>query len=191
VTETANGSSRARPIVVNGSPVLHQPCRPVERFDPELRALVDDMFASMYAANGVGLAANQIGVDLQIFVIDCPDDEKERIVGHVVNPQLVTTDDELLVESEGCLSVPGARAHVPRLLRASVVGVDVTGTPVRIDAVGLAARCLQHETDHLQGRLYIDRLSPEDREAALAEVLDPDEIDYATRVLATEGGEPA
>jgi peptide deformylase len=173
--------SRARPIVLNGAAVLHQACQPVERFDDSLRELIVDMFASMYAANGVGLAANQIGVDLAVFVIDCPDDEQERIVGHVVNPRLLLDPDgdgEVLVESEGCLSVPGARAELARSRRASVVGFDQTGAPIRLDAVGLAARCFQHETDHLQGRLYIDRLSPEDREAALAEVLDEDEIDY-------------
>jgi peptide deformylase len=163
---------RARPIVRYGDPVLFQQCRPVRHFDESLRGLVDDMFASMYAADGIGLAANQIGVAAQVFVIDCPAGESGRLVGHVVNPALIDVwnkHDELTTESEGCLSLPGVHAQVPRLSRASVVGVDSTGVPVRLDGVGLVAQCLQHETDHLGGRLFVSRLPSRQRRLLLAE----------------------
>ena len=114
-----------------------------------------DMFASMAAADGVGLAANQIGVDARIFVIDCPDADGEDVVGYVVNPtltMLAPVGDEPAEEvtEEGCLSVPGPYAELPRAFRARVDGVDVQGEPVSIEATGMAARCLQHEVDHLE-----------------------------------------
>ena len=123
----------ARPIVTYGSnPVLHRPCAPVTDFDEGLRRLVLDMFASMSAADGVGLAANQIGVDARVFVIDCPDADGEDVVGYVVNPTLTVLDpvgDEPAEEvtEEGCLSVPGPYAELPRAFRARVDGVDVHG----------------------------------------------------------------
>jgi peptide deformylase len=169
----------ARPIVTYGSnPVLHRPCAPVTTFDEGLRRLVLDMFASMTAADGVGLAANQIGVDARIFVIDCPDADEEDVVGYIVNPTLTLLDphgDEPAEEvtEEGCLSVPGPYADLPRAFRARVDGVDVRGEPVSIEASGMAARCLQHEVDHLDGILYVDRLSEEHRERLLAEAAGP------------------
>jgi peptide deformylase len=156
-------SGTARPITIMGAPVLANPCAEVTVFDDELETLVADMFASMYEAGGVGLAANQIGVDARVFVIDCPfvrgEEEAERLVGHVVNPVLRILDDTPSEGGEGCLSVPGPRADLPRASRAEVTGVDVHGEPVRLEGIGLAARCLQHETDHLDGRLYVSRLS--------------------------------
>lgn len=153
----------ARPITVMGAEVLANPCAEVTVFDDELKSLVRDMFASMYDAGGVGLAANQIGVGLRIFVIDCPFvrglEGVERLVGHVVNPVLTILDDTPTDGGEGCLSVPGPRAELPRAARAEVTGVDVDGKPVRLEGPDLAARCLQHETDHLDGRLYVSRLS--------------------------------
>ena len=103
------GTGRVRPIVTIGDPVLRAPCREVTEFGDELKQLVDDMFATMYAAPGVGLAANQIGVDLAVFVIDCPDSEAGSLVGHVVNPRLepLGDDRELELDDEGCLSIPG------------------------------------------------------------------------------------
>ena len=162
---------RIRPIVTIGDEVLARPCRPVIEFDDDLRALVDDMFATMYDAPGVGLAANQVGVDLAVFVIDCPDEEADRLVGHVVNPVLEPLDErrELEIDEEGCLSVPGPSTDVPRLAHAVVTGVDVTGAPVRLEGHGRAARCLQHETDHLNGYLYLDRLPKKQRRRVLAE----------------------
>jgi peptide deformylase len=169
----------ARPIVTYGSdPVLHRACAPVTEFDGALRRLLLDMFASMAAADGVGLAANQIGVDARIFVIDCPDADDEDVVGYVINPTLIVVeprDDEPAEEvtEEGCLSVPGPYADLPRAFRARVDGVDVKGNPVSIEATGMAARCLQHEMDHLEGTVYVDLLSEEHRERLLAEAAGP------------------
>lgn len=163
----------ARPITVVGNPVLHRECRDVTEFDDALATLVDDMFASQRAAQGVGLAANQIGVDLKVFVYDCPDDDGLRHVGAVCNPVL----DELPAElrrlddsDEGCLSVPGAYCEVPRPDFAVVRGFDVHGNPVVLRGTGYFARCLQHETDHLYGRLYIDRLSKRDRKDVMRQM---------------------
>ncbi len=165
------GQGRVRPIVTVGDPVLSTPCKPVTEFGDELRQLVADMFATMYAAPGVGLAANQIGVDLAVFVIDCPDSQNDSLVGHCVNPQLeVLGDDrELELDDEGCLSIPGPYTDVPRLKRVAVTGVDWSGAPVRLEGYGRAARCLQHETDHLVGYLYVDRLPAKQRRLVLKE----------------------
>ena len=169
----------ARPIVTYGSnPVLHRPCLPVTAFDEALRRLVLDLFASMTAADGVGLAANQIGVDARVFVIDCPDADDEDVVGYVVNPALtllgpVGEEPAEEVTEEGCLSVPGPYAELPRAFRARVDGVDVRGEPVSIEASGMAARCLQHEVDHLDGTVYVDLLPEEIRERLLAEAAGP------------------
>ncbi|CCG01504.1 peptide deformylase [Blastococcus saxobsidens] len=169
----------ARPIVTYGSnPVLHRRCVEVTAFDDGLRRLVLDMFASMEAADGVGLAANQIGVDARVFVIDCPDAEGADVVGYVVNPSLtvldpVGEDPAEEVTEEGCLSVPGPYAELPRAFRARVDGVDLHGDPVSIEATGMAARCLQHEVDHLDGTVYVDLLPEEQRERLLAEAAGP------------------
>ncbi|MDT0265605.1 peptide deformylase [Streptomyces sp. DSM 44915] len=159
-----------RPITVVGNPVLHRECQDVTEFDEALAALIDDMFASQRAAEGVGLAANQIGVDRKVFVYDCEDDEGVRHVGVVCNPVL----DELPAErrvlddnNEGCLSVPTAYAELARPDYAVVRGQDAAGEPIVVRGTGYFARCLQHETDHLYGRLYIDRLSKRDRKRAL------------------------
>ncbi|XVV13974.1 peptide deformylase [Actinoplanes sp. CA-131856] len=155
-----NRQGVARQITYYGNPVLHRRCAPVTAFDESLAELIDDMFASMYAANGVGLAANQIGVDAQVFVYDCPDDEGVRHRGHVVNPVLHVPSALAgeITASEGCLSVPGPRAELPRAALASVTGQDRHGGPVAISGTGYFARCLQHESDHLGGMLYVDRL---------------------------------
>ncbi|MBV9024793.1 MAG: peptide deformylase [Streptomycetaceae bacterium] len=163
----------AHPITVVGNPVLHRPCQVVTEFDDKLAQLIDDMFASQRAAEGVGLAANQIGVDLRVFVYDCPDDEGVRHVGHVVNPLLeeLPVGRRVLDDSnEGCLSVPGAYAELPRPDYAVVRGQDMHGNPIVVQGTGYFARCLQHETDHLNGYLYIDRLSKRDRKDALRQM---------------------
>ncbi|MGA8115795.1 MAG: peptide deformylase [Actinocatenispora sp.] len=159
----------ARPIVRYGTPVLHRPCREVTAFDDELRALIDDMFASMYAADGVGLAANQIGVDLRVFVFDCPDAEGTNQIGHVVNPVLVPADGprELDEDDEGCLSVPGEHAELARAETAGIEGVDGHGAAVSYQGTGMLARCFQHETDHLNGLVYVDRLPKRQRKKVL------------------------
>ncbi|HEY9476198.1 MAG TPA: peptide deformylase [Mycobacteriales bacterium] len=157
----------ARPIRFLGDPVLRTPSEQVRTFDRELSRLVDDMFASMYAADGVGLAANQIGVELSVFVYDCPDDEGEQHRGHVVNPVLTLADGDVVTDGEGCLSLPGLQFDTPRHGHAVVEGVDRRGEPVRVEGTGYFARCLQHETDHLIGHVYTDRLTGEDRREAL------------------------
>jgi peptide deformylase len=153
-----------RPIRIIGDPVLHHPTRPVEVFDDDLRTLVADMFDTMAAAEGVGLAANQVGVDLRLFVYDCPDEQtRTRVRGVVVNPVLETSerpegmpDEE--EDEEGCLSVPGEQFPTGRAEWARVTGVDLEQQPVVVEGRGFLARCLQHETDHLDGMLYLDRL---------------------------------
>jgi len=160
----------ARPITLYGAAVLHRPCARVAVFDKILEALVADMFASMYAADGVGLAANQIGVGLRVFVYDCPDASGESQVGHIVNPVLAPPGGfaQIVTESEGCLSVPGERAEVSRAGVATVTGSDLHGQPLTVTGTGTLARCFQHETDHLRGTVYVDLLSQPEREAILA-----------------------
>ena len=163
----------SRPITVVGNPVLHKECKDVTEFDDKLAALVDDMFASQRTAEGVGLAANQIGVDLKVFVYDCMDDEGLRHVGVVCNPVLeeLPAERRVLDESnEGCLSVPTAYAPLARPDYAVVRGQDAEGNPIKVRGTGYFARCLQHETDHLYGYLYIDRLSKRDRKDALRQM---------------------
>src|SRR3954447_1977475 len=155
---------------MHGTPVLHERCAEVTAFDEDLVTLVQDMYASMYAAHGVGLAANQIGVGLRVFVVDCPNDDDERVVAHVVNPTLELPEERALDDdAEGCLSVPGPSSDVARPDRATVRGVDVHGNPVTIEGTGLLARCLQHEADHLEGMVYVDRISAKERKRVLAE----------------------
>ncbi|MGW6744582.1 peptide deformylase [Streptomyces sp. NPDC055025] len=163
----------SRPITVVGNPVLHRECRDVTEFDDSLAALIDDMFASQRTAEGVGLAANQIGVDLKVFVYDCPDDDGVRHVGAVCNPvleELPPEERHLDDSNEGCLSVPTAYASLARPDYAVVRGQDAQGRPITVRGTGYFARCLQHETDHLYGRLYIDRLSKRDRKDALRQM---------------------
>ncbi|MFE0188742.1 peptide deformylase [Streptomyces sp. NPDC059008] len=181
--EAERGSVRR--VTVVGEEVLGRPCREVTEFGtPELSALIDDMFVTMYVATGAGLAANQVGVDLRLFVYDCPDDEGVRHVGHLVNPVLELPDPgsrRLIDDSEGCLSVPGATMSVPRTDRAVVRGFDKDGNPHVIEGTGYFARCLQHETDHLVGHTYLDRLSKADRKDALRQMEDRREDVFARR----------
>jgi peptide deformylase len=150
-----------RPITRWGEPVMHRALAPVTAFDDQLAALVADMVATMYAADGVGLAANQIGVDRSVFVFDCPDDDHVRHRGVVCNPRLtlpVGKDRNLQDADEGCLSYPGAFVTCTRPDWARVEGVDHTGVEIAYEGKGLLARCLQHETDHLHGTVFGDRL---------------------------------
>jgi peptide deformylase len=161
-----------RPIKRWGEPVLHRPCRPVESFDDELVRLVADMTATMEAADGVGLAANQIGVDLRVFVFRCADADGVVHEGVVCNPtlELPTGADRRLDESEeGCLSLPGAYAPCPRPDVARVRGYDLHGKPIEIEGTGMLARCLQHETDHLNGTVFADRISKRARRQLFAD----------------------
>ncbi|MFC1419577.1 peptide deformylase [Streptacidiphilus cavernicola] len=154
------GSTGAvHPVTVWADPVLRTACDTVTGFGDQLERLVEDLFATMYAQDGVGLAANQIGVGLRVFVYDCPDDEDVRHLGHLVNPVLVEADGVSVRGEEGCLSLPGLRAQTPRWDRALVRGQDLTGAEVEVEGTGFFARCLQHESDHLDGGVFVDRLS--------------------------------
>ena len=155
-----------RPMTRWGTPVMHRPQQPVTAYDDTLHALVADMVATMYAADGVGLAACQIGVDQAVFVFDCPDESGERTVGIVCNPVLTLPEgrERRLDDSdEGCLSFPGAFTPCPRPDFATVTGTGLSGEPVTFSGDGLLARCLQHETDHTRGTVFGDRLSTKAR----------------------------
>lgn len=146
------------PIRTFPDPVLRTPAAAVGPEHRDLHRLVQDMFETMDDVGGVGLAAPQVGVGLRIFTFDV---EGRR--GHVINPVLRTDGDLVTEPGEGCLSVPGLRYHPQRFAVAVVTGSDVDGRPVEHRGDGLAARCFQHEVDHLDGLLYIDRLAGEDR----------------------------
>lgn len=183
--EAARGSVRR--VTVVGEEILNRPCQDVTEFgSPQLSALIDDMFLTMYVAAGAGLAANQVDVDLRLFVYDCLDDYGVRHVGHVINPVLDLPDPgcrRLVDDYEGCLSVPGASMVVPRTDRAVARGLDKDGNPLVIEGTGYFARCLQHETDHLVGHTYLDRLSARDRKDALRQMSDRSEDVFARRVI--------
>ena len=144
-----------------GDPVMHRVLEPVTKFDDELRQLAADMVTTMYAADGVGLAACQIGVDRSIFVFDCPDEEGRMVKGVVCNPEVWLPEGKerrLDADDEGCLSFPGAFVPCARPDYAEVRGQRLDGTPVQYAGGGLLARCLQHETDHCHGTVFGDRL---------------------------------
>lgn len=151
-----------RPMTRWGDPVMHRTARPVTEFDESLRALAADMVATMYAADGVGLAACQIGADVALFVFDCPDESGTPHQGIVCNPVLHLPegrDRRLDDGDEGCLSYPGAFVSCARPDVARVTGQGLDGEPVEYSGTGLLARCLQHETDHTNGMVFGDRLS--------------------------------
>jgi len=155
-----------RPITRWGTPVMHRPQAAVTSYDDALAALAADMVATMYAAEGVGLAACQIGEDVSMFVFDCPDEEGVRTVGVVCNPVLTLPegkDRRLDDDDEGCLSFPGSFEPCPRPDWARVEGQGLEGQPVSFEGDGLLARCLQHETDHTLGTVFGDRLSAKSR----------------------------
>lgn len=165
-----------------GDPVLSTRARPVEVFDAALVELVASMRAGMAAAEGVGLAAPQIGLPLRIFVMDCPRDDGSRVVATLVNPQIELDRTELEEAEEGCLSVPGVYHDLARPLRARVTGVDEFGAPVEVAGTGLVARCLQHEYDHLDGLVYVDRLPRRARKRLLSVMTSPPWSDLASGV---------
>lgn len=165
-------------IRTQGDPVLRTPALTVTDFDESLRTLISDMFETMYAVKGVGLAAPQVGVGLQIFTWDIGEDS-----GHVINPS-IEVGDEPQEGGEGCLSVPGPGYDTPRRDYAIITGVDMNGDPVRREGTGLLARCFQHETDHLHGTLFVDRLEGEVRKEAMRAMRAPeyqDIVDTVTR----------
>ncbi|MCW2620988.1 MAG: hypothetical protein JWL64_590 [Frankiales bacterium] len=154
-------------ITLIGQPVLHTRAVEVTVFDDNLKALVEAMFETMYAAPGVGLAGPQVGLGLRLFTFDCGGPVG---AGHVVNPVLERIPGELQEGHEGCLSVPGLDYVTPRAMRARVTGVDMYGKPVEYEGDDLLGRCLQHETDHLEGMLYLDRLGGKVRKQAMKDV---------------------
>ena len=146
-----------RPILKYGDRPLHVPASPVTKFDDQLQRLVDDMIETMYAAPGIGLAATQVGVPLRLFVVDLSVGRDVSQLIAMANPTFVEREGTQL-EEEGCLSVPGFNATVLRPSRVVVEGVDREGQPLRLEGTGLLARAFQHEIDHLDGRVFIDRL---------------------------------
>jgi len=146
-----------RPILRYGAEVLHQPARPVTGITPDIAQLIDDMIQTMYAAPGVGLAATQIGVALRIFVADISLGRNPSDLITFVNPEFVERDG-MQLEEEGCLSLPGFNATLARPSRAVVKGLNRHGEEQTIEGTGLLARCFQHEMDHLEGTLFVDRL---------------------------------
>src|SRR5262245_34694015 len=146
-----------RPILKYGDSILHEPARPVEAVTPELDRLIDDMIETMYAAPGIGLAAPQVGVPLRIFVVDLSVGRDPSGLIVIVNPEFIERDG-MQLEDEGCLSVPGFNATVVRPMRVLIQGLDREGSPCRHEGTGLLARAFQHEMDHLDGTLFVDRL---------------------------------
>ena len=150
-----------QPIRLFGDPVLRTPAAPVVDFDKELRTLVKDLADTMLEAPGVGLAAPQIGVGLRVFTYYVDD-----VLGHLVNPSLDLTD-ETREDDEGCLSFPGLSFPCMRAYGVVAKGFDMHGEPITVEGTEMLARCVQHETDHLDGILFIDRLDKEQRKLAL------------------------
>ncbi len=169
-----------QPIRLFGDPVLTTPAAPVTTFDKELRKLVKDLIDTMQDAPGARLAAPQIGVPLRVFTWDVDDE-----VGHLVNP-ILDLSDELQDGEEGCLSFPELRYNTPRAFRAVAKGFNMYGDPVVIEGTEFLARALQHETDHLNGILFIDRLNDENRKAAMKEIRESEWFGMAS----ANGNEP-
>ena len=155
-----------REIRLLGDPILRETARPVSAVDDELRALVADMFETMYANEGVGLAAPQVGLGIRVIVVD-PHDEVTKPFA-LFNPDVVSQSDATEKSEEGCLSIPGVRDIVERPAACVVEALDTAGKQVRMEAEGMLARILQHEVDHLNGVLFLDHLSPIKRRMALA-----------------------
>jgi len=158
-----------RPIRLFGDPVLKTASAPVEQIDDRVRALVDDLVDSVKLPGRAGVAASQIGVNLRVFSYNV-----DGQVGYVINPRIVELSGELEAIDEGCLSVPGLWHKTPRYAFARVRGIDLEGNEIELSGGGLMAQALQHETDHLDGLLYLDRLEKEERRAAMKAVRESD-----------------
>jgi peptide deformylase len=159
-------STHTRSILTYGQPILRQAARPVRVIDGELQQLMDDMVETMYAAPGVGLAANQVGSLARVFVANPSEDHDPGKLLVLINPELVESEGEVIAE-EGCLSIPDFREDVRRARRVLLRGLDRNERPVEIEASDLLARIVQHELDHLNGILFVDRLSPAKRDILL------------------------
>jgi peptide deformylase len=154
-----------QPVRLFGDPVLRTPAAPVATFDAELRKLVADLTDTMHDEGGAGLAAPQLGVGLRVFAYDC-----DGFAGHLVNPTFDVVGDEDQIGPEGCLSIPELRWDCRRHLHVVAHGWDQHGEPLTVEGTELLARCIQHETDHLDGVLFVDRLDPATRKQAMAEI---------------------
>lgn len=139
--------------------LLLQPTRAVDNIDGHLQEIIDQMAVTMYAAPGVGLAAIQVGIGRSFLVYDLAPRDEERSLRVLINPRILEREGEILSENEGCLSVPDFRADVKRAANILVEGLDRDGNPLRLEAEGYAAIVLQHEIDHLSGKLFIDHIS--------------------------------
>ncbi|MCP2287977.1 peptide deformylase [Nocardia amikacinitolerans] len=171
-----------QPVRLFGDPILRARAAEVTEFDRELRQLVADLTDTMHDDGGVGMAAPQIGVGLRVFVYDTGD-----AAGHLVNPTYTVVGDEEQVGPEGCLSIPGLRYDTRRALRVRAAGVDMHGDFVEFDAEKLLARCVQHETDHLDGVLFIDRLDPASRKEAMRTIRESDWFNAGVTVRESRG----
>ncbi len=154
-----------QPIRLFGDPVLRTPADPVTTFDKELRNLIKDLAETLRSESGVGLAAPQIGVGLRVFAF-----EVQEAAGHLVNPELSYPDEEEQDGPEGCLSIPGIYADTKRRLNVVATGVNEFGDPVQVVGTGTLSRCCQHETDHLDGVLFLDRLDAPARKEAMRQI---------------------
>ncbi len=158
-----------RPILRLGDSILSEPTRAVEVITPEIETLIDDMIETMYAAPGIGLAAPQVGVSLKIFVIDLSLGKDPAALHAMINPRFIERDG-MQLEEEGCLSIPGFTATVARPKRVVVEGLDRHGETCRLEGTGLMARALQHEVDHLNSCLFVDRLRGISRDLILRKI---------------------
>jgi len=149
-----------REIVLMGDPVLRQPAAEVGAFDEELRTLVSDLFETMYAADGIGLAAPQVGISRRVLVVDLRREDQPDARVALVNPRVAWRSQETDRQPEGCLSIPGLEDVVERPLSVRIEGFDPEGLPVALEVEELYARALQHEIDHLDGILFVDRVTP-------------------------------
>ncbi len=175
MSEDLTTGGHVRPITRWGTPVMHETTRPVTEFGNELHELVRDMFATMRAAEGVGLAATQVGVGVSVFIYECPDADDRVQRGVVCNPVVELPrgkDRNLDITEEGCLSWPGGYSGVPRPDKAICRGQDAYGKEIELLGTGLLARCFQHETDHLNGTVFGDRISDRSRRKLDAQVAD-------------------
>lgn len=158
-----------RPILKYGTPALHQPARPVDEITAEIQALVTDMIDTMYAAPGIGLAAPQLGVPLRVCVIDTSLGRDPNALITLINPEFLEREG-MQLEEEGCLSVPGFNATVARPQYVKIKGLTRTGEDQTLEGSGVLARAFQHELDHLDGRLFVDRLRGIKREMIVRKV---------------------
>jgi peptide deformylase len=148
------------PVIKMDNPVLHQKAKKVKNIDSSIQKLINDMIDTMYEIDGVGLAAPQVGVPLQVVVFQLPDDEDVTVL---INPEIVKGSEESEMMSEGCLSLPGYRGEVKRLTSVTVIGRNRQGKMIRIKGEGLLAQVLQHEIDHINGVVFVDHLESPDK----------------------------